>query len=386
MRRRKLLLLLVPIGLLLLMGAGVFWWWKTGYPILFQGERYTFLPEVRGDLCPRREPNLRDVSSVLPDIPHLVTPQGHVLPCYRTRSYTYSTNSEMFRGSKELARSKRAGVFRIVVLGTGVTFGNGVDDRFVYPAMLEKMLRKHGRPGEREFEVLNMGRAGAVTDEGLKLLRRIAAEMEFDLAIFCFGVNDGLPMFDRSPQFYDHTMRQIIELRRQHGFQMLYMLEPRSTFYPWPYETYEKYFWAAVNSDRESEVLNLPKILDAVELSRGLRLVKEGNVQRVVQYREGNPRVLFETTFDRQAAIKQYANKVHTLRIVDRKGKLRWHKEKMMDPSKGIQSVSPEVYDFLDTHDVYQATMIDGVHPNEEGHSLVAQSIYSWLKKKGIVE
>jgi len=328
--------------------VGFVLWVALGYPLLLKGQRYAYNPEERGDLCPRREPGLRDVPCVLPAVPHLVTLEGFVPPNYRTKTFTYSTNSMIYRGAREYPATKSPDVFRVIVLGTGVSFGNGVDDEAVYSTILERKLNEGG---QREYEVFNMAIPGSTTDIGFRELQRVTSEFEFDFLVFCYGVNDGLPMFEKPVERYAGTLMEIVHHKKAHDIPMLVAVEPRSSFYPWPYEGYRGQFDRIITDDPAMDVIDLPAVLDEVEKHHGLRLVREGNTQKVVEYHWGRARTLYEVEY----AVEE-----------------------------GEQSVSPDVYEFLDTHHVDQATYIDGVHLSEEGMRVVADELYAFMSAKGL--
>jgi lysophospholipase L1-like esterase len=367
----------IPAMAVLACLAWLAWWW-TGRPLLFQGEPYVYNPGPAGDLCPRRMPNLRDESSRLPDIPHLVTHEGHVLPNRRVKTYTYSTNAETFRGTLELERPKPAGVFRIGVFGTGVTFGNGVDDEWPWPQLLEERL---GGP-ERGFQVYNMAIPGTTTDNGVDLVERYAPEMDLDLVIFSYGVNDGLTHKQRPAPVYKGILERLLEVREQHGLRMLFTIEPRSSFYPWPYEGHEQAFYEVFDGV-EGAIVNLPRLLDALEQRHGLRLESEDGMQRVVEYRFGWGRTLYEVPWDPATAVERMRGVVwhHQIWGPDNQPMII---EEHYDPDKGVQSVSPDVYEFLDTHHVYMANFLDGVHLSEQGHVEVARLVHEELQARGL--
>lgn len=335
-------LLLCITGVAILLGKG-----GTLRPL--PKRKFVFCPEA-GDLFPQREPNLKNVRCTLPATPHLVDRNGGVPPQYKTRTFTYSTNSHRFRG-REFPLHKESNTFRIIVLGTGVTFGSGVDDKEVYSVVLERMLNKKSR--KERFEVLNLGIRGTCTDEGLSLLKEITNSMTFDLVLFCYGVNDGLPMFHRSLKMYRNSLEELMRFKKKHNLRILFLVEPRSSFYPWvdEYEEYIKIYKEIITDDETNEVIDLPAVLDEVEKRRGLRLVTDGEKQRVVRYRRGKPRMLKEVYYPKK---------------------------------KRAQYVSTEIYDYLDTHRVNQATFIDGCHLNKAGHRLVAREIYQYLKSQNI--
>lgn len=252
----------------------------------------------------------------------------------------------MYRGRREFVAEKPADVFRIVIQGTGVTFGNGVDDHEVYPVVLESLLKEKPLCKGKRAEVYNMGVPGSCTDVGYSLLTNRVLNVEFDLLVFCYGVNDGLPMFGRSIEQYADTLRKVLRVRDEHKLKMLFAIEPRSTFYPWPYAAYEEMFRKIIMSDESNHALDFPAILDSVEKDHGLRLERDGRHQRIVQYRDGKPKTLMQVAYE---------------------------------PGADEQAIAPEVYEYLDTHTVDQATLIDGVHLTPEGHRVVAERIYAYL-------
>lgn len=99
-----------------------------------------------------------------------------------------SLNSHGFRG-QEFALRKPTGTFRIVCLGDSWTFGANVDQPAAFPAQLGRLLTREFP--HTTFEVLNLGVMGYSSFQGLKLWRTKAAELEPDLVLIGFGVNDG---------------------------------------------------------------------------------------------------------------------------------------------------------------------------------------------------
>jgi lysophospholipase L1-like esterase len=98
-----------------------------------------------------------------------------------------SLDAEGFR-EVELPRSKPPSVFRIVCLGDSWTFGANVAPGDSYPRRLEALLRREAPGGE--FEVLNLGVLGYSSYQGLELLRRRVLDLEPDLLIVGFAMND----------------------------------------------------------------------------------------------------------------------------------------------------------------------------------------------------
>lgn len=97
-------------------------------------------------------------------------------------------NALGFRGP-EITVPKPEGVFRIVVLGGSVTYGEGVGDwRQADPAQLEQVLREEY--GYSNVEVINAGVGGYTTWENVIDFEMRILDLEPDLAIINPGGND----------------------------------------------------------------------------------------------------------------------------------------------------------------------------------------------------
>jgi lysophospholipase L1-like esterase len=300
------------------------------------------------EVCPRRLPDIRNGVCRIPAIPHLVTYDGAIMPHHRLLDFTYSTNSSMFRGRREITKKKQTGIYRILVFGTGVTFGNGVSDDQVYTEVLGRMLNRNNPIRNLKYEVCNLAIPGSCTDIGVSLFTKVIYTIDFDFVVFCYGVNDGLPMFRRSIDDYEKALRRLVWHKKMNNLEMLVLKEPRSSFYPWNFKECEDVFHHVIESDPDIPSISLPEIMDGIEKRRGLRLVRDGEAQKIVRYFFGIPQVLFQTNYT---------------------------------PVADEQSISPEIYEYLDTHYVNQTTYIDGVHLSPKGHEAVAEVIYQWFRK-----
>jgi lysophospholipase L1-like esterase len=97
-------------------------------------------------------------------------------------------NSEGFR-DEEFPVRPVPGVVRIVCLGDSWTFGANVGPESTYPSMLAKTLEA-AHPGV-SFRVFNLGVLGYSSYQGLQLLRTRALQLEPDVVLIGFGMNDG---------------------------------------------------------------------------------------------------------------------------------------------------------------------------------------------------
>jgi lysophospholipase L1-like esterase len=79
-------------------------------------------------------------------------------------------------------------VFRVLVLGDSLTYGDGIDERFTYWLQVERRLRRSWR-----VEVVNAGISGAQSEDVVRVARRLIPEMQPDLVIYGVCLNDFLP-------------------------------------------------------------------------------------------------------------------------------------------------------------------------------------------------
>jgi lysophospholipase L1-like esterase len=105
-------------------------------------------------------------------------------------------NSEGFRDA-EFPSTKDPSTLRILCLGDSWTFGANVGQDDSYPARLEKLL--HERYPGRPFEVLNLGVLGYASYNGLKMMQTRARELEPDLVVLAFAMNEGKVIGYRAP-------------------------------------------------------------------------------------------------------------------------------------------------------------------------------------------
>jgi lysophospholipase L1-like esterase len=83
---------------------------------------------------------------------------------------------------------KKAGTFRIMIVGDSLTYGVGIDERWTYPAVLERRLRN-----EFNIEVLNLGIVGWNSEDIFRVLETWVPKLDPDLVIYGVCLNDFLP-------------------------------------------------------------------------------------------------------------------------------------------------------------------------------------------------
>ncbi len=80
------------------------------------------------------------------------------------------------------------GVYRIMVLGDSITYGEGVDVRWIYPTLIEEQLAQ-----DFYVEVLNLGASGRQSEDIFLILKKFLPELEPDLVLYGVCHNDFLP-------------------------------------------------------------------------------------------------------------------------------------------------------------------------------------------------
>lgn len=137
---------------------------------------------------PRPAGDLRGLHQAEPGTPWLYRLRpGAELSLERTGGVRYRVNEDGFRG-RPYTKERRAGAFRVAVLGDSVTFGFGVAEDDVYTARLEAQLAEI-LPG-RALEVLNQGVGGYNAYNEAALYEGIAAAWQPDLVLVQFCIND----------------------------------------------------------------------------------------------------------------------------------------------------------------------------------------------------
>ncbi len=116
----------------------------------------------------------------------------------------------------------------ILAFGDSLTFGTGVSPEFSYPAVLSALS---GR------QVVSSGVPGEVSRAGLERLRKVLAEIKPNLVILCHGGNDILRRMNR--EMTESNLRQMIELARASGAQVVLIAVPKLGLFPEAQPYYE---------------------------------------------------------------------------------------------------------------------------------------------------
>jgi hypothetical protein len=113
------------------------------------------------------------------------------------RAVVYHVNSRGFNGP-EFVVPKPPGLFRVVGVGDSVTFGEGVRQEDCFVARLPALLTEVRRGGR--VETVNMGVSGYNTMDELRYFELRRDELQPDLVILTYHVNDAYDEDEFGPQ------------------------------------------------------------------------------------------------------------------------------------------------------------------------------------------
>lgn len=89
--------------------------------------------------------------------------------------------------NKNISRYKKIGTTRIICLGASPTFGWGVNYENTYPCQLERLLNQNAGT---DFEVINAGEIGYSSYQGLLFLKNEIAGLNPDIVTVSYVLND----------------------------------------------------------------------------------------------------------------------------------------------------------------------------------------------------
>ncbi len=130
-------------------------------------------------------------------------------------------NADGLRARAEYARPKPPGVYRVLLLGDSMTFGQGLRDEDTFATLLERELSAGGIT----TEVINSGVPGYNTAQEAAYLRRTGMSYEPDCVLILFIGNDlGLPHLMLRPRRApivagSHLLGAIDAALNSHAFQ-----------------------------------------------------------------------------------------------------------------------------------------------------------------------
>ncbi|MBI3315815.1 MAG: SGNH/GDSL hydrolase family protein [Candidatus Omnitrophica bacterium] len=128
-------------------------------------------------------------------------------------------NSQGYR-DREYSFDKPEGVYRILVLGDSVAFGDGVSAEETFSDQLENLLNRNRQNPPGPVEVINTGIRGYNTYQELLLLKEEGLRYNPDLVLLCYVGNDAEP-FSNQDGLIDKKYEWLIGLKdlvKQHSY------------------------------------------------------------------------------------------------------------------------------------------------------------------------
>ena len=303
--------------------------------------------------------NLRKARLVVPGRPHPLPTSLKEMEAtiQRRRVFFVSTNSMGFR-DREIKTAAAPGTIRVVNLGDSVTFGWGVEDDRTYSAVLGKLLQKQGA-----FEVINTGIPSMDSTGVDRLLARIE-HLQPRVVTINMGLNDLAPdpttsrsfdpAFGQPAKKYRRvvtdlakTLRGMLRRLQDAGTRVIVFVPPMNSFYPRQDGEYILQAIRGVARDAHLPLIDLPAIFNEQERRDGLVVETRGGTQQLVRYSAGRPEVLVSAA---------------------------------VTPGRKYY-VAASIYDHMENSSVSQRLSIDGCHPNEAGHELIARRLLSEILK-----
>jgi len=117
----------------------------------------------------------------------------------------------------------------ILAFGNSLTYGTGVKKQFSYPSLLQQQITQ---------TVINAGKPGEVTADGLTRLAGVLDRYLPQLLILCHGGNDILRKLDLSET--KQNLQAMIELAQSRGIDVVLIGVPELTLFGGPHSMYQQ--------------------------------------------------------------------------------------------------------------------------------------------------
>jgi hypothetical protein len=271
----------------------------------------------------------------------------------------YEKNSKGLR-DHEYAYEKEEGVFRIVATGDSFTYGTGVpsmDDIFL--KRLEKMLNADVESGHR-YEVINGAEPGYNTPEEYEWLRKEGVKYSPDVIVVIYFFNDATFMGTVTSLFRPiHEQAAEQSRGRSVFYNYVKYRIMRSVISRKTTEEYRQAYFEGKGGIKEAGLWGRCK-----ESMLGIKALAEANDARLLF-------VLFPilTDLDEDYAFQD----IHDI-VMDY----------LVDSGIEAHSLLPAFVEHDGTAESLWVNIINA-HPNEKGHEIAAQSLYSYLMNSDLV-
>jgi lysophospholipase L1-like esterase len=107
-------------------------------------------------------------------------------------------------------------IFRIMVVGDSLTYGYGVEQQWTFSSLLQHSLQE-----EYRVEVVNLGASGFQSEDILRVLQNFLPQLDPDLIVYAVCLNDFLPsgerVYDPHPFPFPETWKEYLWERTRLG-------------------------------------------------------------------------------------------------------------------------------------------------------------------------
>ncbi len=271
----------------------------------------------------------------------------------------YKINSKGYR-DYEFSENKAPDKKRIIIMGNSCTFGWKVDLEDTYSKRLEKLLNQE--LPEPKFEVINAGMTGYSTYQGLRLLKREILKLHPDIIIISYGWNDmcASQRLDKEQKFPPQWLLDLDDFLS------------RSKFYS--FLKFEIMTWL---KSRKKPV-DKRELVYRVSIEDYLK-----NLEQMAKIAENwDIEVIFLSTPVSSARIFLGPGKTSKPHIAN-----KYYNQALRELSERIKVPLIDVaLLFEDRGELYDNGREEYIHFNAKGHQVIAEAIYEYFQKKGMIK
>jgi lysophospholipase L1-like esterase len=271
----------------------------------------------------------------------------------------YKINSKGYR-DYEFSENKDPNKKRIIMMGNSCTFGWKVDLEDTYSKRLEKLLNQD--LPEPKFEVINAGMTGYSTYQGLRLLKREILKLHPDIVIISYGWNDmcASQRLDKEQKFPPQWILDLDDFLSHSKFYSFLKFE----------------IMTSIKSKRNS--INNSKLVYRVSIEDYLN-----NLEQMAKIaRDSGVEAIFLSTPVSSARIFLGPGKTSKPHIAN-----KYYNQALKELSKKIEVPLIDVaLLFEDRGDLYDDGREEYIHFNAKGHQVIAEAIYEYFQKEGMIK
>ena len=264
----------------------------------------------------------------------------------------------------EYDREKKAGTFRIMVVGDSFSKGEGLGFDDVYPKRLERYLNCYGNAQGICYQVMNMSMHGRSTPEEVRLLKEYAGQYHPDVIILSYCLNDAEDLDTLDELWRLRGIHPALLFEKPRGWRgflydhsTLSRLVIRRVFNTKNNRCYKKYFKAIYKDDYQGWKKTREALTELGAFSRS-----SGIPARVILF------PLFSFSFGDEYPFSHIHNKVH--RAVEEAGL------PYIDLLANYRNMNRIRLEYIPDRDP---------HPDEIAHRIAAEALWRDLKQSGLL-